>query len=417
MSATRVQSIESSDTGYGGSFDFSFGSNLTSGNMIYIAAYHGGAASITSITDTASNTYTRIHDSGGSPPYADGSAFYAYNITGGSVTITVNFSDYTFACLVAREYSGLTTTDPLDVKAENLDGSYTTSHPTGTTSTTAQDNELVVGCYVADGLIEGSFSVSAGSLINLQDEQNGTYGSLCMADKDVTSTGTQTATFSTGATYSNGWASIATFKETSTVVELDPNDIALSLTTDNTTITQNHIVASNDISLGLTVDATTISINYDIDTNDISIGLSMDNTTVDHNHVLSPDDILLTLSEDVTTITQVHDLSVNDIALSLGLDADTITQVHILAPDDMSLDLSADSTTMTQVHVLSSDDIAMGLMIDISQVTQAKVLAITLSGEVLVGTISGQPLNATISGETQTNTIEGESMGVTIKAD
>lgn len=208
MAATRVQTKSFNGGGYTTSFNFSFTSSVTTGNLIVITLYHGGAATA-SITDSAGNTYTKLDDSGDSPPYADGSTFYAYNVTGGALTITVSSSDYAYCAGVAREYSGvLNTGDPLDKKAEHLDGGYTKSHATGTTAATAEANELIVAWYISDSATD-TYTISGFS--NKVESNNGTYGEAVLADKDVSSTGTQSGTF-VGSAYTNGWAGIATFK-------------------------------------------------------------------------------------------------------------------------------------------------------------------------------------------------------------
>lgn len=211
MAATRVQTKTANEASpYVTSFAFTFDSNVAAGNMIFFVIYYAASVAITDVSDGLGNTYNLINNGAG--PYAEGAAYYAYNISGGSCTITVTFDGYANPAVVAREYSGLLTTDPLDVKAENLDGSYVNSHSCGTTAATSQNDELVIIGYTGDAVAAGNYSASGFS--NLSDiDHNGVYGSVVMADKDVTSTGTQTGTFTSGSVYMNGWGNIATFKE------------------------------------------------------------------------------------------------------------------------------------------------------------------------------------------------------------
>lgn len=211
MAATRVQTKTQNDPSpYSTSLAITFDSNVTAGNMIFIQMYRAASVAVTDISDGLGNTYNLLNDGNG--PYGGGSSYYAYNISGGSCTITVTFDGNTNAAFVAREYSGLLTTDPLDVKAENLDGSYVASHSCGTTAATSQNDELVIIGYTGDAAAAGNYSASGFS--NLSDiDHNGVYGSVVMADKDVTSTGTQTGTFTSGSVYMNCWGNIATFKE------------------------------------------------------------------------------------------------------------------------------------------------------------------------------------------------------------
>ena len=223
MAVTLVQTKTFQTAGYESSVSFSFDSSVTSGNMIFIALYHGGVTSIDTISDTT-NTYNLLSDSADGPAYADGSAFYAYNVTGGSLTITLDFNPgYPNAVGIAREYSGLTTTDPLDVKADHSDGEYTFNHSTGTTSATTQSNELVIAWHISD---QSAASHTIADFSNKIEANNGTWGETVIADKITTSTGTQTATF-VSDTYSNSWSGIATFKDASPPPPAEYGDMLL----------------------------------------------------------------------------------------------------------------------------------------------------------------------------------------------
>jgi hypothetical protein len=208
MPATRVQSNTGDAGSYVTSFNITFPGSVTAGNMIYFSIYFSAGLTVNSVSDNLSNTYNLIDT--GTGPYGAGAHYYAYNIKGGSVTITVTLSDSAFAVWVAREYSGLTTTDPLDKKAEALDGSFITSHTTGTTATTTQDAELVIATYVADYAAEADITITGFS--NLIDDDNGTYGGVAMADKDQSVAAAQSASITTGGV-ANCWGAIATFKE------------------------------------------------------------------------------------------------------------------------------------------------------------------------------------------------------------
>lgn len=152
---------------------------------------------------------------------------------------------------------------------------------------------------------------------------------------------------------------------------ISPSDSALALSMDNTTITQNHVIASVDSALALTMDNATITQNHVIVPQDISLGLSEDNTTVNHNHVLPVDDIALALTEDSTTISQNHVVASLDIALALTEDNATITQTNfVLTAQDITLSLTEDNTTITQNHIVSVNDIALGLTTDNTTVAE-----------------------------------------------
>jgi len=186
-----------------------WGGNTQNGDLIVVMVGVVNTNSVTSITDSQSNTYTKIAD--GTSDYVRGEIWYAKDITGGttpSVTIATAESDDVTA--IMREYSGMSA-DPLDKSAETLDADWLTSHTSGATATTTQADELVVGGYVGDA----NSGYTLGSGYSNLATQDGTdlWISVALEDKVVSSTGTQTATI-TSAEYIKGYMVVATFKET-----------------------------------------------------------------------------------------------------------------------------------------------------------------------------------------------------------
>lgn len=98
--------------------------------------------------------------------------------------------------------------------------------------------------------------------------------------------------------------------------------------------------------------------------NDISISLTADNATISQNHIITTNDIALSLTEDSASITQNHIIATSDVALGLTIDASTISQDHVLALADIAIALTADNTTIAENHVLTPDDIAIRLITD-----------------------------------------------------
>lgn len=190
-----------------------------------------------------------------------------------------------------------------------------------------------------------------------------------------------------------------TVVETGGSATIVTQDISHSFTLDNTTITQNHVIATNDIEHGLTLDATTINQNHVLASADIEHGLTLDNTTIQEthiltvqdiehgltldsttitqNHVITPDDIVFSLTEDNTDISQNHVLVTQDIEHGLTLDNTTITQNHVVASDDIEHGLTTDNTTITQNHIIVTQDIEHGLTVDTTTINQNHVLAST----------------------------------------
>jgi hypothetical protein len=120
---------------------------VTAGNLIVVCVAQASTTldnQVTGIADTAGNTYAKVVSSGGSPGNLE--MWYAYNITGHATnTITATYTAArSFRRIIARQYSGIITTDPKD-KTDTGTGTDT-SPVTGATDTTTQANELLLGC-------------------------------------------------------------------------------------------------------------------------------------------------------------------------------------------------------------------------------------------------------------------------------
>jgi len=148
---------------------------------------------------------------------AGASIFYQANVASGTHTVTPQAASGKNLTLI--EWDNATTT-PLDVAANAKTDSFTgTSQVTGTTATTAQANELVLialglGCPVGVSDVGFTNPVSGfttSQIISNDFSDMGTFH----AYKNVTNTGTQSATFNwtdTEAGQGSG-AAIATFKD------------------------------------------------------------------------------------------------------------------------------------------------------------------------------------------------------------
>jgi len=152
-------------------------------------------------------------------------------------------------------------------------------------------------------------------------------------------------------------------------------DMLLSLREDNTTITQNHILVTQDITLSLSEDNTTVAQNHTVVTQDITLSTTIDNTTITQNHVLPAQDITLSTTTDNTTINQNHVVSAQDILLSTTTDEGEISLAAFLDSDDSTLSLSIDNTTIAQNHIIVANDIALSLTTDSTTITQNHVVA------------------------------------------
>ena len=164
--------VQLTDGAYAGTtHNFSFATNPTSGNFIFIAIFGGGITTI-SVSD-GTNTYHQV----GSTLSGPGGVrtlelFYAYNITGGALTITISNGTFDNVSYIAIEYSVvLTQRDPFDIEAHTHKNSAVLN--SGNKPTTANDLKIAVfntinggvtsptdGSTEIDNLSSGSFVVA-----------------------------------------------------------------------------------------------------------------------------------------------------------------------------------------------------------------------------------------------------------------
>ncbi len=188
-------------------------SSSTNGNLIIVhLSYDNVARSVSSVTDTKGNTYTRINGPTTWNTTFRSELWYAYNITGGgaaiNVTATLTGSSTSYMQIYISEYSGvLTTADPLDQKATRTGSS--TSITVGP-KTTAYGNELVYAVAIG-----ASGTLSRGAGFNLRSSANENI----VEDKNAPTPGSYNATFTSAG--GNWVGEMATFRSASTLpVEL-----------------------------------------------------------------------------------------------------------------------------------------------------------------------------------------------------
>jgi hypothetical protein len=170
-----------------------FASASTSGNLIVVHLdWDDQARSINSVTDNKGNTYKKISG----PTNWNGvnyraELWYAYNITGGALTVTAKLSGAptTFSQIYISEYSGIVTFDPLDQ------------------SSVAYSNELIYGASIG---ASGVLSTGAGYT------NRSTANSNIIEDKKAAVVGAYNATFTSAG--GNWIAQMATFISTSSII-------------------------------------------------------------------------------------------------------------------------------------------------------------------------------------------------------
>jgi hypothetical protein len=101
-----------------------FGSSVTAGNLIaVVVSADVDAATVSSIVDTQGNTYVRVVQGVEIPSGSSAELWYAKNVTGGPVTVSVTMSGNNAHFVTINEFSGLDKLNPLDQSAINTNPS------------------------------------------------------------------------------------------------------------------------------------------------------------------------------------------------------------------------------------------------------------------------------------------------------
>src|SRR5262249_4090587 len=137
---------------------------------VVVVGWNSTSATVSSVTDTAGNTYTLAV---GPTVYQDGglsqAIYYAKNIASAAAgnAVTVRFSAAAaFPDVRILEYSGLSQTSPLDVTTAAFGNSATSS--SGTVTTTSA-NELLVAANVVGGTTKSAGTGFTSRMITTPD--------------------------------------------------------------------------------------------------------------------------------------------------------------------------------------------------------------------------------------------------------
>ncbi|HYR43497.1 MAG TPA: hypothetical protein VER98_10770 [Terriglobia bacterium] len=205
-----VQSNQTEGSGLG-SISIGFPSNNSAGNLIIACVRMSTSWQTVRVEDTAGNVYT---DAVSQVQTIDGHQvhiFYAMNIWSGVNTVTATFSSTNnHPWIAVYEYSGLSTTAPLDQIAYGQGSSSTASSgATGPTGPTSDGNKLVFAAAGLPASYTGAAEAGTGYVITQQD-----LGTSRAANETaiVSSSGSITATF--GLSWSTNWSAVlATFRQ------------------------------------------------------------------------------------------------------------------------------------------------------------------------------------------------------------
>jgi PKD repeat protein len=157
----------------------------TSGNLnVVVVGWNNATSNITSVTDSRGNAYQLAAPTTRSGAISQ-AIYYAKNIAAGANTVTVAFNAATpYVDIRIAEYSGLDSTNPLDVTS-SAGGS--SAQPSSGTATTTKATELLVGAGTTTGAFTGAGSGYTTRIITEPDHD-------ILEDRVVTSTGTYSAT-------------------------------------------------------------------------------------------------------------------------------------------------------------------------------------------------------------------------------
>ena len=225
--------------------------NVTAGDLILVFSHWDNPDVTASASDNLGNTYIPISDAV-TVGTARFQAWYAKNINGGPLGVTVTYSGTTtsFSLVDAMEYSGLDTTAPLDTYALGTgSGSFQDSGPTPMTKSS---NDVIIGMFGFGGY---GVPYTAGAGFTLRNYD----ASSMLEDQVVTSMGSYHATATSGVPSS--WAAYA---------------IAFKLAT------QPALSAALDLGMvtGGTADIGVVSLSSPAPANGVLVNLSSSNTAV-----------------------------------------------------------------------------------------------------------------------------------------
>lgn len=221
----------------GNSSSSSIATTLTStgaGNSLFLAwtTAQATTTTVTSVVDSASNNWTIAYpiqnDVTGT---ASGMYFLpAASNSGGITSVTITFGQSQSGCLTqVREYTSLQApVTAFDKTAHALSSANPAT--SGATSTTSQNNELVLGiANTVSGSSVPNWAVGSGFsnyLLSQFDFAGPVTLFIALEEKEVSVTGAQTALFTNGSIVSTGTV-VATFKEGTASVTISSVNLLL----------------------------------------------------------------------------------------------------------------------------------------------------------------------------------------------
>jgi hypothetical protein len=161
-----IQGASSGNDSYATRVSAGFISATGSGDLIVVAVSwdtSGGAQP--SVSDSQGNTYSLATTSNNAATYQGLAVYYATNIKGGADTVTVALNPSAGSRrLDIQEYSGIASTNPIDIASQNtgLNGSTGTDGVTSTSAITTVSGDLIFGVATQDSGSTGAISAGTG---------------------------------------------------------------------------------------------------------------------------------------------------------------------------------------------------------------------------------------------------------------
>ena len=189
--ARLVQSTGATETGTATSLTATFATATGPGDLLVVSAseYVGSTNHITSVTDTAGNTWTKLLDTYSTGHLSDGALWYSADADP-TTAVTVHTASAATISLSAQEFSGVATTDPVDGSSATS-GTGTAAATGGVTPSSSSD--LAVG-FVAGHASAQSITVTAPGFTGQTQQNSGTTTSVVVGTRALSSLTSETFT-------------------------------------------------------------------------------------------------------------------------------------------------------------------------------------------------------------------------------
>ncbi len=204
-----VQTASGTETAAASTLSGTFPAATGAGDLLVLSAsvYTGATNHITSVTDSAGNTWNRVGAYDASGHYSDGELWYSANAKPTNM-VTAHTGSAAFMAFEVLDFSGVATTAPLDTS--NGTSNTGTSASSGTAASSVA-NELAVGFVAGHGNTQTITVTSPGYTAQSQQNTTGTVATVVTGYQVLGTPGAQSfaGTFASGMYWAAG---IAVFK-------------------------------------------------------------------------------------------------------------------------------------------------------------------------------------------------------------